>query len=337
LPVINSAKGDLHERLNTESTEAGGTENTEKKREKQMRMTIPFAVRVAALFFAAVFIAGTPSTPQETASHFYLGFDRNIYPDDAAMPILRKTFAFSSYWLSPPPGEKTNTWTGKRELLRSQGFGFLVLYRGPQIRELERIWSELPSSRSAARQEARAEKKAMEDARQAAVAAKKEGFPAHTIIFLDIEEGGRLPAVYHDYLRTWIDQLAQAGYRAGVYCSGMPVSEDHGSTIKTADDIHNNMGKRDVVYWIYNDACPPSPGCAFPQKAPRPLEGGISYASVWQFAQSPRRKEFTARCPAKYAADGNCYAPGDSARKWFLDVNTATSPDPSSPLTQSTH
>src|SRR5690349_1556374 len=107
-PATNSAKGDPHERLNTESTEAGGTEN--KRRENQMRKTISFAVRVAALFFAAVFIAGTPSTPQESPSHFYLGFDRNIYPDDAAMPILRKTFAFSGYWLSPPPGEKTNTW-----------------------------------------------------------------------------------------------------------------------------------------------------------------------------------------------------------------------------------
>jgi hypothetical protein len=38
-------------------------------------------------------------------------------------------------------------------------------------------------------------------------------------------------------------------------------------------------------------------------------------------AQSPRRKEFTAHCPANYAADGNCYAPDDSAHKWFLDAN----------------
>jgi hypothetical protein len=288
-----------------------------------------FAARSAALLVVAAFLADSASTPQEAARRSYLGFDRNVYPGDAALPILRKTFAFSSYWLSPPPGEKTNTWSGKREVLRSLDFGFLVLFRGPQIRELQRVWSELPSNRSASRQIAQAEKKATSDARQAVAAAKREGFPAHTVIFLDIEEGGRLPAVYHDYLRTWVDELTLAGFRAGVYCSGMPVSEDHGSTIKTADDIHNNMGKRDVLYWIYNDACPPSPGCAFPQNPPPPLESGISHASVWQFAQSPRRKEFTTRCHAKYAADGNCYAPGDSAYKWFLDVNSATSPDPS--------
>src|SRR5437773_2166909 len=60
----------------------------------------------------------------------YLGFDLNDYPGDAALPKLRKTFAFSSYWISPPPGEKTNAWKGKRDLLRSRGFGFLVLYSG---------------------------------------------------------------------------------------------------------------------------------------------------------------------------------------------------------------
>jgi len=42
----------------------------------------------------------------------FLGFDRNIYPGDAALPVLRKTFAFTSYWLSPPPGENLNTYKG---------------------------------------------------------------------------------------------------------------------------------------------------------------------------------------------------------------------------------
>ena len=64
----------------------------------------------------------------------YLGFDRNIYPGDSSLPALRKSFAFMSYWLSPPPGEKLNTWQGKRELLLSHGFGFLVLYSGRSIR-----------------------------------------------------------------------------------------------------------------------------------------------------------------------------------------------------------
>src|SRR5712692_345162 len=92
---------------------------------------------VAALVPLALLIADPPRLPQGSDTHSYLGFDRNVYPGDASLPILRKTFAFSGYWLSPPPNEKTNTWLGKRELLRAQGFGFLVLYRGRDSSELK--------------------------------------------------------------------------------------------------------------------------------------------------------------------------------------------------------
>jgi Domain of unknown function (DUF1906) len=252
----------------------------------------------------------SPSTPA------YLGFDLNAYPGDAALPILRKTFSFGGYWLSAPPETKQNTWAGKRQLLLAQKFGFLLLYNGPQS-------SELKSPSQAA-------SKGMADAAKAAAAAKKEGFPPHAIIFLDIEEGGRLPAKYHAYLRSWVDELVRAGYRAGVYCSGIPVGEGGGVSIITADDIRNNLGKRDLAYFVFNDVCPPAPGCFIPHNPPPPSASGIPYATVWQFAQSPRRKDRTARCAATYNADGNCYAPGDTAHAWFLDLNSAATPDPSS-------
>ncbi len=260
--------------------------------------------------------AGTkPSSQEQQAPGAYLGFDLNIFPGKDALPVLQKTFAFTSYWLSPPPLEKTNTWVGQRELLRAQGFGFLLLYRGPLSRELKN--------------EAAAAQKGTLDAHNAASVAKSEGFPTQAIIFLDIEEGGRLPAAYHAYLHAWASGLAEAGYRAGAYCSGMPVKEEPGATITTADDIRAHAPSADFVYFIFNDACPPSPGCTYPKNPPSPATGGISYASVWQYAQTPRRKEFTAHCPPGYHTDGNCYAPNDTAHAWFLDVDTATSSDPS--------
>ena len=260
--------------------------------------------------------AGTqPRSQEQQAQSAYLGFDLNIFPGKDALPVLRKTFAFSSYWLSPPPGGKTNNWLGQRELLRAQGFGFLLLYRGPLSRELK--------------SEAAAAQKGTLDAHNAASVAKSEGFPAQAVIFLDIEEGGRLPAAYHAYLHAWAGGLAEAGYRAGAYCSGMPVKEEPGSTITTADDVRAHAPSADFVYFIFNDACPPSPGCTYPQNPPSPATGGIFYASVWQYAQTPRRKEFTAHCPPGYHTDGNCYAPNDTAHAWFLDVDTANSPDPS--------
>jgi hypothetical protein len=253
---------------------------------------------------------------QESASpHSYLGFDLNIFPGRAALPVLRKTFAFSGYWLSPPPGEKKNTWTGQRSAVLAQGFGFLLLYRGPLSREL--------------RNEAAAEQRGSLDARNAVAAAKTEGFPAHAIIFIDIEEGGRLSASYHAYLHAWASGLASTGYRAGAYCSGMVVKEGPGVTITTADDIRAHAPSPDFVFFIFNDVCPPSPGCTFPKNPPPPSNGGISYAAVWQYAQSPRVMERTAHCAPGYNSDGNCYAPGDTAHAWFLDANSATTPDPS--------
>jgi hypothetical protein len=269
--------------------------------------TVPAAV--------GVFFGGQQSQTRSEERHASLGFDRNEYPGDAALRILRKSFAFTGYWLGPPPGEKTNSWRGKREFLRSQGFGFLLLYRGRRSGEIKSL--------SSARQ------KGSGDARNAAISAKSEGFARNAIIFLDIEEGGRLSANYHSYLGAWVDALTRAGFRPGVYCSGIPVDEGGGVSITTADDIRDNIGHRDLVYWVYNDACPPSEGCATPRNPPLPAGSGISYAAIWQFAQSPRRAERTARCTATYHADGNCYAPGDAAHAWHLDIDSATSPDPS--------
>jgi hypothetical protein len=256
-----------------------------------------------------------PNSQAQQAPRGYLGFDLNIFPGKDALPALRKTFSFSSYWLSPPTGEKTNTWLGQREPLRSQGFGFLLLYLGPLSRELKN--------------QAAAAQKGTLDARSAASVAKSEGFPAQAIIFLDIEEGGRLSTAYHAYLRAWASGLAEAGYRSGAYCSGIPLKEEPGVTITTADDLRAHTPSPDFVYFIFNDVCPPSPGCTYPQNPPSPAVGGILYASVWQYAQSPRRMDRTAHCAPGYHTDGNCYAPGDTAHAWSLDVDTATSSDPS--------
>jgi hypothetical protein len=276
---------------------------------------------LSALTFSSALFLTSPN-PQAAPEHSrsYLGFDRNVYPGDAALPVLRKTFAFTSYWLSRPPGEKTNTWSGKRELLRKDGFGFVVLFRGREEKGLKSMED--------------ASTKGEEDARVTVEAAKREGFGPQTIIYLDIEEGGRLSPEYHKYIIRWLWNVTPA-FRGGFYCSGIPVMEGKGKTITSCEDIYNDLWQksREFSLWAYNDVCPPSPGCAFPENPPSPSisEKGLcdTCIDIWQFAQSPRRRELTAHCPAKYAPDGNCYAPGDTAHAWFLDVNTATSADPS--------
>lgn len=258
-----------------------------------------------------------PQAPQsQQTTRSYLGFDRNIYPGDDAMKALRHDFAFSGYWLSPPPGEKTGAWTGKREFLRSLGFGFLVLYSGREDRELKS-----PEN---------AKSLGEADARAAAEAAKREGFPVNAIIFLDMEEGGRLSPSYRSYIQSWLWTLTSIDYRGGFYCSAISVKEGAHASITTADDITDFLaGKsRPFTIWAYNEACPPSPGCTFPATAPSPKLSRSSIADVWQYVRSPRT-EFAAHCPAGYHTDGNCYAPGDTGHAWFLDLNAANSADPS--------
>jgi len=257
----------------------------------------------------------TRSKMSATSPTSYLGFDLNDYPGDDGLPILRKTFAFTGYWLNAPPGEKHTNWLGKRALVQSHGFGFVVLFNG-------RLSRNLKSSQDAKR-------KGALDGENASKLARQEGFPSGTIVFLDIEEGGRLTDAHHDYVNAWIDALTKQNFRTGAYCSGMPVNDGDGQTITTVQDLHNHLGPRKLVLWVFNDACPPSPGCGFPQAPPPPAQSGISDAALWQISQSPRRKEFTAQCAKTYDKDGNCYAPGDTSHKWFLDVDVATTANPS--------
>jgi hypothetical protein len=151
----------------------------------------------------------------------------------------------------------------------------------------------------------------------------------HTLIFLDLEEGGRMLPEQKAYINAWVDGVTAAGFRAGVYCSGIPVEEDKNTTIVTANDIRDNARTRKITYWVTNDVCPPSPGCSFPKQPPPPGDSHVEFADIWQFVQSPRRPDFAAQC-RNYNRDGNCYPPGvDPASRLHVDVNTATSPDPS--------
>jgi hypothetical protein len=248
-----------------------------------------------------------------SAQQSYLGFDRNQYPGDQNLKVLRQTFSYAGFWLNNPPGENTNSWQGKRQAIESAGFGFMVLFDGRLDKQLRHNPAALGKT----------------DGQAAATSAEQESFPPHAIIFLDLEEGGRMLPEQKAYIYAWVDAVNSSGFRAGVYCSGIPAREDKNTTVVTADDIRNNAQGRRIIYWVTNDVCPPSPGCAFPAQPPRPAESKIDFADVWQFAQSPRRPDFATKCH-NYDRDGNCYPPGiNSSSHLFVDVNAASSADPS--------
>jgi hypothetical protein len=271
---------------------------------------------------SAGFAQVQPSTPKS-----YAGFDANEYPGDDLLPGLRQQFSFTGYWLTNPPLTDHNSWVGKRGILLRNGFGFLVLANG-------RLDEEILKAQKAGKPPSRLGR---EDAAIAIAAAHREGFPPRTILFLDQEEGGRMLPEQAEYLLGWTEAVAVAGYRPGVYASGHPVPDGKGPdgkpvTITTIQDIRQHVAAQHlhpIAFWVIQDACPPAPGCVVPG-SPRsqplpPGLGGILNADAWQYAQSPQT-EFAQTCGATYR-DGNCYAPG--VPSFALDLNAATSPDPS--------
>lgn len=287
-----------------------------------MRLLVTFLILLLSCFAAGQTTETSQGAGSARAEHLateHLGFDRNDYPGDAALKTMRRHFSFVGYWLTNPPRTDSNSWIGKREVLMKEGFGFLLLAKGRED-------GEISNARSLAHATPAVQGQA--DGAAAAAAAKREHFPAEAIIFLDQEEGGRMTENQLGYLRGWTKAVTEGGYRAGVYCSGVPVKDGPGKTITTAQDIRARVDselKRPVELFVYQDACPPSNGCT--ERPPALSASGTPEIQVWQFAQSPRRKDVTNACAKTYAADNQCYVaelPGV-----HLDLDAARSADPS--------
>jgi hypothetical protein len=259
------------------------------------------------LLLGAMLISSLTVAAQRT----YYGFDANGYPGDDLLPALHQSFAYTGYWLNNPPGMTSDPWAGKRQVVRAAGLGFLVLFNG-------RLDAQLRNQNAA--------DLGRQDAAAAITAAKRGGFPMGAIVFLDQEEGGSLLPEQAVYMGAWIATVNRSAYRAGVYCSGIPVQS--GSVrISTAQDVAKRFSN--VKLWVWNDQCPPAPGCARPGSLD-PETSGFEQALVWQYAQSPRRPEDTTSCRQTYAADGRCYAPGlPPSERTHLDLNVSRLADPS--------
>lgn len=272
-------------------------------------------MRLRAVAVAFVVLSGMAglawAQPAPAGPRAYVGFDKNAYPGDAALAVLHRTFAYTGFWLNDPPGMAANPWAGKRSAVRAVGLGFLILFNG-------RLDAQLKAGNAAGLGQA--------DAAAAAKAAESEAFPRGAVIFLDQEEGGALLAEQAAYLEAWIAGVERSGYRAGIYCSGIRVAAG-ARQLSTAEDVAARWPG--VKLWVWNDECPPAPGCVAGQ-ALDPARSGTANAWVWQYARSPRSQEGTDACRKTYGAEDGCYAPGmaQSPATW-LDLDVSRMVDPS--------
>ena len=132
------------------------------------------------------------------------------------------------------------------------------------------------------------------------------------------------------YIYAWVDGIAAAGFRAGIYCSGIAAKEDSGVSVITAEDIRQNAAGRKIAYWVANDACPPSPGCAFPNLRPAPPRAASTSRKSGNLLnlRSGGTSRPDAR-PTTTATEVAIRRESIPRRRLHVDVNTAASADPS--------
>jgi hypothetical protein len=268
----------------------------------------------------------------------HLGFDTYAYPGDDAMLAWRDEdvpYEWVGYYL-PAPCHKSDSWSGKRTTLADMGWGMAVIYVGQQVwsgvpgkptvktkyvtkrvkttvrrngRRVTRyvkkrvpvrvvIQPRVQRGSSCATQLVSASRGAVEAA-DAARRAQNEGFPAGTVIFLDIERMDRVPSRMRDYYVAWTSGiLADGRYKPGFYV------HDHNAKLIYSDvaGVYVNAALRDSPpFWVAS-------GRGFSEDK-EPHEVGHSFANVWQGVLDVVQTHNGVRLP--------------------IDVNVASVPSPS--------
>jgi hypothetical protein len=194
------------------------------------------------------------------------GFDCGSYPGDTAITTwaVESPYAFVGYYLDAPchTTKSFTRWSGKFPLITSLGLGLSVIYVGLQQQ----------GCGSARLSRARG----VIDGRDTIDKCAAEGFPAATIVFLDIESfDGALSAPMKAYVRGWIGALLDSGVaRPGIYC---PAGK--ASTILAAAKLEyadHGVPDEAPAFWIVKVRADFDPGTS------SPADCGVPFASVWQ-------------------------------------------------------
>jgi hypothetical protein len=230
---------------------------------------------------AAAAVTGQ-SAPLATAyaKGTFVGFDTHTYPGDGVMRTWKKTPGSPYTWVGdylPSPCHADKSWVGKRQTLRSMGWGIAIVYVGQQT------WGKTPKKLSASaltalrkRSDCSADlvnaSQGTLEADDATARATAEGFPRGDIVFLDLERMENIPPAMRDYYRAWAARMLSRGvYRPGVY------THEHNAPQVFADlkQVFTAAGDTETPrMWVAG-------GKGFDEgKAPQDV--GYTFAGMWQ-------------------------------------------------------
>lgn len=236
----------------------------------------------------------------------FLGFDRSGYPGDGVMQSLWdsvQALTFVCLYLAPAPSHQNKAWMDAAPSLHSMGWGLVPTYVGQQV--------------IGAGSHVVTAAQGQIDAQDAATLASNAGIGSGSVIYLDIENGGQMPANQVSYVTSWIGEVnASTDYWAGVYCS-------HFKTAKQVADAAAAVTDHDVATWAYKpiDSGPSVIDLAaeLPQD---PAGSGYAPAIVWQYRMSLN---------GSVDLTWTDQATGASKRLNQVDLDTASVQDPSAP------
>jgi hypothetical protein len=230
--------------------------------------------------------SGSPGESSSLAAVGHAGMDTSTYPGDSIMAELRaKTnLVWTGFYLAPAPSHPGTSWMGKRALLLQQGWGLAPLYVGQQ--------ESGPGSHHVSAAQGTL------DGDNAVALAQQAGFPAGSIVYLDVETGGPLSTAMRGYVQNWCARLSAGGFVPGAYLS-------HTSADSTRQAVPG------LKLWVFrvrtadtNTEKDP------PFRSSLPSESGVADAIAWQWAQN-----------CKIAAGGGGHQ--------LVDLDTASTADPS--------
>lgn len=230
------------------------------------------------LLAAALSISGCAASRMDTSTEprrGVPGFDTRDYPGDAAM---RGWFGVSPYrWVGyylPAPCYTGTTWTGRRQTLRDIGWGFAVLYVGEQDwRAMGRAGADTAAVENPRCSSAHlTHERGRDHAGEAAAAAGTDGFPAGTVIFLDVERVESVSAELSTYVRAWVSRMLEEGrYTPGLYAHDINVEDLYAIV---ADEFVRHQRSERPPLWVARPS-------GFDLRS-APAESGYAAALIWQ-------------------------------------------------------
>jgi hypothetical protein len=199
----------------------------------------------------------------------HAGIDTRNYPGDTVMQNLltNTNLAWTGFYLTPAPSQgHALGWVTQRSALVGMGWGLAPIYVGQQD---PAVGGNNSTNLTSAQ--------GIIDAQDAVNLASNAGFPAGSVIYLDIEVGGPLTQANLDYVGAWVQDVFTLGYTAGVY----------GNAVSHVTNEIRALDARAILWGINLNkfSCQSAGGLANSTTFanPNPGDCGDPDASLWQY------------------------------------------------------